>query len=52
LNYNNILTKRTTVSLDTEIYTRLRKHGKFGESFSRLIGRILDEIEGGGEVNS
>jgi predicted CopG family antitoxin len=47
LNYNNTGTKRTTVSLDTKIYTRLKKHGKFGESFSRLIGRILDELEGG-----
>ena len=38
--------RRTTVSLDTQIYLRLKDHGKFGETFSNVIARILDELEG------
>ena len=37
--------KRTTVSLDTHVYKRLRVRGHFGESFSELVTRLLDELD-------
>jgi len=37
---------RNTITIKNEVYTRLRNHGRFGESFSILIARILDELEG------
>lgn len=38
-------TKRTTISLDADIYHRLKSKGKFGETFSEVIGRILDRLD-------
>jgi hypothetical protein len=38
--------KRTTISLNHEVYSRLERYGKFGESFDHLIKRILDELDG------
>ncbi|MGB8025385.1 MAG: antitoxin VapB family protein [Nitrososphaeraceae archaeon] len=38
---------RNTITIRNEVYTRLRSHGRFGESFSGLISRILDELKGG-----
>ena len=35
--------KRITVSLDVEVYQRLKKQGNFGDSFSDVVSRILDE---------
>ena len=37
--------KRHTVTLDDAVYSRLRISGKFGESFSQLISRILDDLQ-------
>jgi len=37
--------KRVNVGLKYEVYNRLKKKGQFGESFSELIGRVLDELE-------
>ncbi|HEY9387195.1 MAG TPA: antitoxin VapB family protein [Nitrososphaeraceae archaeon] len=37
--------KRITVGLRQDVYTKLRNKGKFGESFSELIGRLLNEID-------
>jgi predicted CopG family antitoxin len=37
--------KRTTVSLDKEVYQQLCKRGHFGESFSQLLKRLLDELD-------
>jgi predicted CopG family antitoxin len=37
--------KRITVGLRYDIYNRLKDKGKFGESFSDLINRLLTEIE-------
>lgn len=34
--------KRHTVSIRHDLYTQLQNHGKFGESFSDLLSRILD----------
>jgi len=34
--------KRCTISLDPKVYLRLKEEGIFGESFSELVGRLLD----------
>lgn len=34
--------KRHTVSIRHDVYAQLQNHGKFGESFSDLLSRILD----------
>lgn len=34
--------KRCTISVDWKVYLRLKDEGKFGESFSELVGRLLD----------
>jgi hypothetical protein len=34
------------------VYARLRSQGKFGESFSSLISRLLDVVEKSIEKNS
>jgi predicted CopG family antitoxin len=39
------MSKRNTVGLRQEVYSRLKNKGKFGESFSELISRLLDESE-------
>jgi len=36
------MSKRVNVGLRYEVYTRLKEEGKFGESFSDLISRIID----------
>jgi predicted CopG family antitoxin len=41
------MSQRNTITLRNQVYTRLRSRGRFGESFSSLINRILDEVEGG-----
>jgi predicted CopG family antitoxin len=43
----NRISERTTITLDNNVYSRLKKQGTFGESFSSLVSRILDQIEGG-----
>jgi predicted CopG family antitoxin len=45
--YHNKYTKykRCTILLKEDIYKRLKTKGKFGESFSELISRLLDEID-------
>lgn len=37
--------KRCTILLKEDIYKRLKTKGKFGESFSELICRLLDDID-------
>jgi predicted CopG family antitoxin len=37
------MSKRVTIGLRDDIYLKLRDKGKFGESFSELISRILQE---------
>jgi predicted CopG family antitoxin len=37
--------RRITVGLRNDVYTRLRDKGKFGESFSELILRLIQESE-------
>ena len=36
------MSKRVNVGLRYEVYARLREEGKFGESFSDLISRMID----------
>ena len=37
---------RNTITIRHHVYDRLKSHGVFGESFSKLLTRILDELEG------
>lgn len=51
MNNNHVLTekqsayKRRTISINDDVYSRLRQKGRFGESFGRVISRILDQID-------
>ena len=47
--YTKYKNKRCTILLKEDIYKRLKTKGKFGESFSELISRLLDEIDFLGE---
>jgi len=40
------MSKRHTVSIRHSTYEELKSAGKFGESFSDLLSRILDELRG------
>jgi predicted CopG family antitoxin len=46
--------RRITVGLRQDIYTKLRDKGRFGESFSEVVGRLLDELDkvNGGKIKS
>jgi hypothetical protein len=45
-NYDPDVSKtRTTVSLDIEVYRRLRSRGEFGQTFSEVVGKILDQLD-------
>jgi predicted CopG family antitoxin len=37
--------KRVTVALREDVYTKLRNKGRFGESFSQLVARLLEELD-------
>jgi predicted CopG family antitoxin len=37
--------EKSTVLLTKEVYHRLRKKGKFGETFSDIVERLLNEID-------
>ena len=37
--------RRITVGIREDVYSRLRDKGKFGESFSELISRLLNNLE-------
>ena len=44
--------RRVTVGLRHDVYAKLRSKGRFGESFSDLVSRILEELSknnGGGK---
>jgi predicted CopG family antitoxin len=34
---------RINICVDHKVYAKLKERGKFGESFSELISRLLDE---------
>jgi len=44
-NIKNTKYKRCTILLKEDIYKRLKTKGKFGESFSELICRLLNELD-------
>jgi predicted CopG family antitoxin len=37
--------KRVNVGLRYDVYTKLKDKGRFGETFSDLVSRIIDESE-------
>jgi predicted CopG family antitoxin len=37
--------KRITVGLRQDVYARLKNKGRFGESFSELVSRLIDELD-------
>ncbi|HKG86830.1 MAG TPA: antitoxin VapB family protein [Nitrososphaeraceae archaeon] len=41
--------KRISVGLRDDVYIRLRNRGRFGESFSELVARLLNDLEEGEE---
>jgi predicted CopG family antitoxin len=40
--------RRINVALRQDTYSKLRNEGMFGESFSALISRLLDELDKNG----
>jgi hypothetical protein len=44
--------KRKTISINDDVYSRLRQKGRFGESFGRVISRILDQTDDPGEYST
>lgn len=39
------MNKRINIGVNRDVYERLAKLGKFGESYSDVINRILNELE-------
>ena len=39
------MNKRINIGVSHEVYERLAKFGKFGESYSDVINRLLNELE-------
>jgi predicted CopG family antitoxin len=37
--------KRITVGLREDVYARLKEEGRFGESFSDLVSRLLNKLD-------
>ncbi len=37
--------EKSTVLLTKEVYQRLREKGKFGETFSDIVERLLNQID-------
>ena len=37
--------RRISVGLKEDVYVRLKDKGRFGESFSELIARLLNDLE-------
>jgi predicted CopG family antitoxin len=35
--------KRVNIGLRDDVYNRLKDRGRFGESFSELVSRLIDE---------
>ena len=43
--FMNTVYKRRTITLKDEVYSRLTQEGRFNESFSQLVTRILNELQ-------
>lgn len=39
------MSKRHSIQISDQVYRKLRQKGQFGESFDKLIARVLDEGE-------
>jgi len=39
------LKERITVTIDKDVYKRLKEKGFFGETYSQLISRLIDLVE-------
>jgi len=44
-NINCSSSKRCTLLVKEDVYHRLKAKGRFGESFSALVDRLLDELD-------
>jgi len=42
---NKSLNKRRTITLKGIVYSRLSEEGKFNETFSELVTRLLNELQ-------
>ena len=42
------MSNRTTISIKSDVYSKLKEQGRFGESFSDLLSRLLDQSESRG----
>lgn len=40
------MSARTSITVKSQVYSRLKEYGKFGESYSSLIARLLDLVDG------
>jgi len=47
--HNRAITKKITVSLEAQAYERLAKRGHYGETFSQIVARLLNELEASNE---
>jgi predicted CopG family antitoxin len=39
------MSKRHTVSITEEVYKKLKHEGRFGETYSELVARLIDKSE-------
>jgi len=39
------MVKRVSVGLRDDVYSKLRNRGRFGESFSELVARLLNDLD-------
>jgi hypothetical protein len=39
------MSKRHSISIDINVYDRLRNIGRFGETHTDIISRLLDQVE-------
>jgi predicted CopG family antitoxin len=42
---SNAMSDRTTISIRSDVYSKLKEHGRFGESFSDLVSRLMQQSE-------
>lgn len=46
------MTERHTITLTNEVFQKLHKKGKFGESYSKLLLRLINTIDMKGQIES
>lgn len=50
MNQNTMVEGRKNISIDNATYERLKKFGRFGESFVDLLNRLMDIAESKGAL--